>query len=218
MTTERTLYWYQSFHPQKVRLAINALELPHTLRPVDLGAGEQRTPAFLAMNPFGKVPVLIDDGLVLPEASAIIAYLGERYGLWPKDYRARAEAMRWLFVEAHYLRDPAGAVWFNRFYMPLMGGPTDAQSAARGEEELAKPMALLDAHLSSAPWMTGSEFTLLDCCFGAVFDAIDLGGFELARYPAVADHLRRMRALPAWQRGDFWNAADLARKREAVAA
>jgi len=218
MTSERTLFWYPSFHPQKVRLALNALALPHTLRRVNLLAGEQRTLAFLAMNPMGKVPVLVDDGMALPEASAIIAYLGERYGLWPTGHQARAEALRWLFFEAHSLRDPAGHVWFHRFFMPLVDGPSNADETARGEAELAKPMAILDARLAKSPWMLGTEFSLLDCCYGSVFDAIDLGGFDLTPYPAIADHLARMRALPAWGQGEFWTAADLARKREAAAA
>lgn len=218
MTTERTLYWYPSLHPQKVRLALNALELPHAVHRMDLAGGEQRTAAFLALNPLGKAPVLVDDGFVLPESNAIVAYLGERYGLWPTSHQERAEALRWLFIEAHYLREPTSAVWFHRFFMPLQGGPSDESVAARGETELARPLKLLETRLAASPWLMGDEMTLLDCAFGPVLDAADLGGFSFAPYPAVAAYLARLRALPAWQRGEFWTAADLARKRAAVAA
>ena len=218
MTIERTLYWYPSLHPQKVRLALNALELPHTVHRMDLAGGEQRTAAFLALNPIGKAPVLVDGGFALPESNAIVAYLGERYGLWPKGYQERAEALRWLFVEAHYLRDPASAVWFHRFFMPLQGGPSDESVAARGETELARPLKLLEARLSASDWLMGNELSLVDCVYGPVLDAAALGGFDLAAYTAVAAYLARLRALPAWQRGEFWTAADLARKRSAVAA
>jgi glutathione S-transferase len=217
MTIERTLYWYPSLHPQKVRLALNALELPHTVHRMDLAGGEQRTPAFLALNPLGKAPVLVDDGFVLPESNAIVAYLGERYGLWPKGYQERAEALRWLFIEAHYLREPVSAVWFHRFFMPLVGGPSDESVAAKGETDLARPLKLLETRLAASTWLIG-EMTLLDCAFGPVLDAAELGGFNFAAYPAVAAYLARLRALPAWQKGEFWTAADLARKRAAVAA
>jgi len=218
MTIERTLYWYPSLHPQKVRLALNALELPHTVHRMDLAGGEQRTPAFLALNPIGKAPVLVDDGFALAESNAIVAYLGERYGLWPKGYQERAEALRWLFIEAHYLRDPASAVWFHRFFMPLQGRPSDEQAAARGETELARPLTLLETRLATSTWLMGSDLSLVDCVYGPVLDAANLGGFDFTSYPAVAAYLTRLRALPAWQKGEFWTAADLARKRAAVAA
>lgn len=218
MTIDRTLYWYPSPHPQKVRLALNLLELPHGVHRMDLAGGEQRTEAFLALNPIGKAPVLVDSGFALAESNAIIAYLGERYGLWPKSYQERGEALRWLFVEAHYLRDPATAVWFHRFFMPLQGRPSDADAAARGEAELPKPLKLLEARLAVSAWLMGSELTLVDCVFGPVLDAAALGGFDFATFPAIAAYLARLRALPAWRQGEFWTAADLARKREAVAA
>jgi glutathione S-transferase len=218
MAIERTLYWYPSLHPQKVRLALNALELPHTVRRVDLAGGEQRTEAFLALNPLGKAPVLVDNGFALPESNAIVAYLGERYGLWPKGYQERAEALRWLFIEAHYLREPAGDVWFHRFFMPLQGGPSDESVAARGETEMVRPLKLLETRLAASSWLMGNEMTLVDCAYGPVLDAAELGGFSFAPYPRVATYLERLRALKAWQMGEFWTAADLARQRAAVAA
>lgn len=120
MTDERTLYWHKSFHPQKVGLALNTLELPHKVHRVDLLAREQQTPEFLAMNPMGKVPSW--STMAWPcrrrarssPISASVTGCGRP---------TRAEALRWLFVEAHGVRDPVGDVWFNRFFMPLVDGP-----------------------------------------------------------------------------------------------
>lgn len=122
----------------------------------------------------------------------------------------------WLFFEAHYLRDPAGTVWFHRFYMPLRGGPANAASAVRGDADLPKPLGHLETRLAAAPWLMGGALSLVDCCFGPVLDAVDLGGFDLARFPAVADYLARMRALPAWQRGEFWT-KDMVKERTEAA-
>ena len=60
-----------------------------------------------------------------------------------------SEALRWLFVEAHYLRDPVSAVWFHRFFMPLVGGPSDESVAVKGETDLARPLKLLETRLAA---------------------------------------------------------------------
>src|ERR1700747_220228 len=75
---ERTmqLYHFPSPNPQKVTFALKELGLDCEIVPVDLGKGQHRQPAFLAVNPFGRVPVLVDDGLTLAESHAILAYLG----------------------------------------------------------------------------------------------------------------------------------------------
>ena len=105
------LYHFPSTNPQKVTFAFKELGLDCELVPVDLSKGEQRQPAFLAHNPFGRVPVLVDDGLTLPESHAILAYLGEKAGrLWPVSAAGRAEALRWLFFLSQHIMPAAGEV------------------------------------------------------------------------------------------------------------
>ena len=74
------LYHFPSPNPQKVTFALRELGLDCEIVPVDLAKGEQRQPEFLALNPFGRVPVLADGDLVLSEAQAILGYLGEKTG------------------------------------------------------------------------------------------------------------------------------------------
>src|SRR6516225_2933405 len=74
------LYHFPSPNPQKVTFALRELGLDCEIVPVDLAKGEQRKPEFLALNPFGRVPVLVDGDLVLSEAQAILGYLGEKTG------------------------------------------------------------------------------------------------------------------------------------------
>ena len=89
------LYWFWSFNPQKVRLALHELGVAHDLVAVDLFRGQQRHPDFARLNPNNKVPVLEDGETVLWESNAIVAYLGEREGrLWPRDAAGRADALR----------------------------------------------------------------------------------------------------------------------------
>ena len=92
------LYHFPSPNPQKVTFALKELGLDCEIVPVDLAKGEHRQPAFLALNPFGRAPVLVDGDLTLPESHAILAYLGEKTGrLWPTSAAGRAEALRWMF-------------------------------------------------------------------------------------------------------------------------
>ena len=72
------LYHFPSPNPQKATFALKELGLDCELVPVDLANGEHRQPAFLAKNPFGRVPVLVDGDLTLPESHAILAYLDRK--------------------------------------------------------------------------------------------------------------------------------------------
>jgi glutathione S-transferase len=92
------LYYFPSPNPQKIRFAVNELGIECETVPVDLLKREQKSPEFLALNPYGRVPVLVDGNLILWESHAILAYLGEKTSrLWPTTPAGRADAQRWLF-------------------------------------------------------------------------------------------------------------------------
>ena len=89
-----TLYYKLGSCPLAAHIVLEEIGEPYALRPVDLAAGEQRTEAFLKVNPQGRVPVLIvDDGKPLAENTAILPYLGKRFGLWPAELLAEANAL-----------------------------------------------------------------------------------------------------------------------------
>src|SRR5215467_7840728 len=93
------LYHFPSPNPQKVTFALLELGLDCEKIPVDLAKGEQREPAFLAVNPAGRVPVLVDDGVTLTESQAILVYLGDKTGrLWPASAAGRAQALQMAFL------------------------------------------------------------------------------------------------------------------------
>ena len=195
------LYHFPSPNPQKVTFALKELGLDCELVPVDLSRGEHRQPAFLARNPFGRVPVLVDDGLTLPESHAILAYLGEKTGrLWPASPGDRAEALRWLFFLSQHIMPPAGEVAL-RFRANAFGRPLDAAGEAtikRGEEALPASLAILEDHLVGYKWIMGADFGLFDCAYCPVLNVIEKSGFGLSGYPKVAAYLDACRARPAW--------------------
>ena len=105
------LYHFPSPNPQKVTFALLELGLDCEKIPVDLTKGDHREPAFLAVNPAGRVPVLVDDGVTLTESQAILAYLGDKTGrLWPASAAGRAQALQWLFFLSQHVIPAAGEV------------------------------------------------------------------------------------------------------------
>jgi glutathione S-transferase len=198
------LYWFWSFNPQKVRLALHELGVPHDLVTVDLLRGQQRHPDFSRLNPNRKVPVLEDGETALWESNAILAYLGERERrLWPEDAARKADALRWLFFEARHLSDAVGALWFADFVSPQASIPVDEPARARAAQELPDALATLEAQLGKHPYVGGPSFTLVDCCYGPLLDALSLSRFDLAAYPNITAYLSNIRARPDWALCDF---------------
>ena len=195
------LYHFPSPNPQKVTFALRELGLDCELVPVDLAKGEHRQPAFLAKNPFGRVPVLVDGDLTLPESQAILAYLGDKTGrLWPTSEAGRAEALHWLFFLSQHIMPPAGEMAL-RFRAKVFGRPLDAAGEAtikRGEEALPAPLAILEGHLAGNKWIMGADFGLVDCAYCPVLNVVEKSGFGSSGYPKVAAYLDACRARPTW--------------------
>jgi glutathione S-transferase len=193
------LYHFPSPNPQKVTFALKELGLDCELVPVDLAKGEQREAAFRAVNPFGRVPVLVDGDLTLAESQAILAYIGEKTGrLWPASAAERADALKWLFFLAQHIMPPAGEVAL-RIRAKVLGIPVDEATVARGEQALPAAIGILEGRLAANRWLFGADFSLVDCAYCPVLNVIEKAGFSLAAYPKVSAYLDACRARPAWK-------------------
>ena len=194
------LYYFPSPNPQKIRFALNELGVECETVPVDLLKREQKSPEFLALNPVGRVPVLVDGGLSLWESHAILAYLGEKTGkLWPTTPAGRADALRWLFFLTSTISPPTTEVAFNRIAVKLSGGTPDEAAIARGEKALPDPLRIVDQHLANRKWMLGDEFSLVDCDYGPTFNVLEKAGFSFNDFPRVRAYLEAIRSRRAWQ-------------------
>ena len=202
------LYTHWSFSPQKVRFALQELGLGVDEVFVDLLQGEQKSPEFTAVNPMQKVPALEDDGFVLWESNAILAYFGEREDrLWPQDVRQRADALRWMFFETRYLADSVGPLWFFECAAPLRGLPVGdrlpdgtllAERIAKARLDLDHPLSVASDHLARHRWILGDGFSLADCSLGTTLAALASTGFDLTSYPGVVAYVDRVRGRDAW--------------------
>jgi glutathione S-transferase len=199
-----TLYWFWSFNPQKVRLALEELGLDYSLVTVDLTRGGQHTDLVGELNPNRKVPILRWDEYTLWESNAILTYLGERTGrLWPADAEGKGVAAKWLYFESRHLSEPIGELWFNGYVARLMNRPPDTLARERAEKNSARYLAVVNEHLDHHAWMLGVEYSLVDCCYAPVFDALSLAGEYVASYPALGRYLARMRERRAWKACQF---------------
>ncbi len=198
------LYWYWSFNPQKVRLALKELGLDFELVTIDLFKGEHHTQDYGRLHPRNRVPVLEDDGNVLWESNAILVYLGEKTTrLWPVSAAGKAEAARWFSFESRHLSDSVGRLWFNDYVMKLMGREYDAEARDIGAKNLPEELKVVENHLADNNYLLGDEFSLVDCCYGAILDALSLSDFGLHHYPAICAFLERIRTRPAWATCEF---------------
>lgn len=199
-----TLYWYWSFNPQKVRLALEELGLEYSLVTVDLSRAGQHTDLVGKLNPNRKVPILTEGPFALWESNAILTYLGERTGqLWPGDAEGKGRAAKWLFFEARHLSEPIGELWFNGYVTAQLQRPPDTLRAERAEKASARYLSVADEHLGRHDWMLGEHYSLVDCCYGPVFDALALAGDYVEAYPAIKSYLARMRERKAWRACGF---------------
>jgi len=193
------LYHFPSPNPQKVTFALKELGLDCEIVPLDLAKGEQRQPEFLALNPFGRVPVLVDDGLTLTESHAILAYLGEKTGkLWPASAAERADALQWLFVLSQHIMPAAGQVAM-RLRAKVLGIPVDEAIVAQGEQALQPVLGIIDRRLAANRWMLGADFTLVDCAYCPVLNVIKKAGFSLTGFPSASAYLNACRERPTWK-------------------
>lgn len=194
------LYHYPSPNPQKITFALKELRLDCEIVPLDLSKGQQRQPDFLALNPFGRVPVLVDDGVTLWESHAILAYLGEKTGrLWPSSAAGRADALKWLFFLSQHITPPAGELAFNRIAAKLLGLPSDEAAIARGEKALPGVLGIVEGQLARNKWIAGAEFSLVDCAYVPILNIVEKAGFGYGDFPKLAAYLETCRARPAWK-------------------
>jgi len=178
----------------RVRLLLSLLGVKHELVTVNLMKGEQREPWFLKLNPRGQVPTLDDDGTVVWDSMAILAYLARKYGgerWFTIDATEMAEVMQWLAVmENETLYGLGKARLICKFKFP--GSLQDAQLLGR------KGLDVLEQRLAANQWLALDRPTIADIgCFPYVALASE-GEIPLDAYPSVRGWIDRIKSLPGF--------------------
>jgi glutathione S-transferase len=185
----------------KVRAVAAHLGAALELELVDLT--KPRTPEYLAINPSGRTPTLVDGDFTLSESSAIMQYIAGRSPntLWPNDARARADITRWQCWQlAHFGAESCQPLIFQRLVKKILNlGPPDEAAVAKGTEAFNRDARLLDAHLSKHPYLVGNAVTLADFAAAAMLFYAKEAEMPLAPYSHLRDWFGRVSALPAWR-------------------
>ncbi|MDJ0789971.1 MAG: glutathione S-transferase family protein [Myxococcota bacterium] len=194
----------RSANGRKPLALVHHLDLAVEVREVDVYAGAGRDPAYLAVNPSGQVPTLIDGDLVLPESNAILIYLAEREPgapLWSEDPARRAVIASWLFFEAAQWQPALVPVLSAHVAHRLLPDAMPEPDAPPDWEEprLAGCLSRLESHLAGREWMCGDGPSLADLSLAGMTTYFACTGFPSARHPALAAWIARVESLPAWQ-------------------
>ena len=180
-----------SGHSHRVELMLSLLRLPVEI--IDVPTGGQKSEAFLAMNRFGQVPVIEDDGYVLADSNAILVYLATRYDpsrrWYPADAQGAAEVQRWLSVAA-------GPLFSGPAVARLVGLFDAKHDLARAHATAAAVLSTMDAHLAEAgPFFVGQTPTIADVALYSYTAHAPEGHVSLAPYPALRAWIERIEAL-----------------------
>ncbi|WP_439573769.1 glutathione S-transferase family protein [Phreatobacter sp.] len=196
------LYYSDTMMPRKVCALARHLGSPVTYIAVDLGAGGHKAPDFLAMNPNGKVPVLVDGDLVLWESDAIMMHLAARAGspLWPAAADRQVEVMRWLSWAAHEFNPKTGTLYFEHVIRPYFGlGPVDAAAEASAIKACRRHLGLLDSHLGDRAYLLGPDLTIADFSVAVTLPWAEKARIPVTDFPAVSRWHDRLMQLDAWR-------------------
>jgi GST-like protein len=194
---------------QKVHIAIEELGLPYTLVPVNIGAGEQFKPEFLAITPNHRIPAIVDDDgpgvgggsgrFTLFESGAILIYLAEKAGrLIPEDPVGRYKCLEWLMFQMGGVGPMFGQ--FNHFaaYAP----EKIPYAIDRYTKESQRLLRVLNTRLTDSPYLAGREYSIADIAtFPWVNSAVTRKMVDLTDTPAVARWMEGIAARPAVERG-----------------
>jgi glutathione S-transferase len=196
------LYYFESLNARKACAVAKHLEVPVELVRVDLGKGEHRAPAYLAINPNGKVPALVDGDLRLWEANAIMAYLARAAGsdLWPRDDTLQIELTRWLSWDAwHFTRHGATLVFQHVVKPRFLGGEPDQKAVEEAAGFFRQFAKVLDAHLHGRTYVVGDALTIADFALAAALPLADQANIPVREFPAIERWHAHLNELPAWR-------------------
>lgn len=198
------LYYWPTPNGHKVTLLLEELGLPYEIKPVNIGAGDQFKPAFLAISPNNKMPALVDhqptDGGApqsVFESGAILLYLAEKTGRFlPADSRGRVAVLEWLFWQMAGLGPMSGQMGHFNVYAP----DKIPYAIDRYNNEVRRLHRVMDKRLAESAYLGGEEYGIADMASYPWIGAYDTLPVDFAAFPNLARWHAAIAARPATQR------------------
>jgi len=161
---------------------LEEIKVPYEFVKLDMQAGEHRQPEYLAINPFGKVPAIVDGDFILWESGAILLYLADKYSKIPLSPEERAVFSQWV-------------LFANATLAPGIFGEENR------EREMPRLLTPLNEIFSKQPFLLGNEFTVVDVAVGSILNYIPMIlKLDLSSYPAVLNYMKQLSERPAFQK------------------
>ena len=196
------LYYSDTLAPRKVCAAAKYLGAPLEYQYLDLVKGEHKAPAYLAINPNGKVPALVDGKLNLWESDAIsLRHLAQAAGsdLWPSG-AAQVEVQRWLSWNAYHFYRRAGELYFQYIIKPRFNiGAPDPSAVAEAQKEFRTCATILNAHLKGRQWLAGDRLSVADFSVAVPLPYAKASQMPLDEFPEMRRWHEQLNELPAWR-------------------
>ena len=192
-------YFHATPNSMKVALLLQELELPCTVKPVDIFKGEQHSKAFKAINPNAKVPAIVDGRTTVFDSHAILLYLADKHGTFmPEDRTEYATMLSWLQLVATGLSPFSGQAIHFMHYAPEQ----IPYAINRYTREVERHYTVLDERLAQSRYLAGDRYTIADIALWgwAASAGYIFGADGLAAYPNVERFMAGMAVRPAVQR------------------
>jgi glutathione S-transferase len=186
----------------KVRALAAYLKMPLEFEFVDLLKGDQHTPAYLALNPTGRTPVLVDGDFKLWESNAILQYLASKKltPLYPSDAKGGADVTRWQCWDlAHWGAQACQPLIFENLIKKFVNlGPPDQAVVAKATESFSKEAKMLDTHLARHKYLVNDTLTVADFAVAAPLFHAQGAAIPIGPYTNIGAWFGRVSALPCW--------------------
>jgi glutathione S-transferase len=179
----------------RVLWALEEMGMPYEIVGMDHPDHDLDSPAFRAMNPFGQLPVIDDDGVVVTESGAILLYLARKSGkLMPPDLAGEAQVLRWSVAALSTIELPLLSLWF----VNLSGKGSKPSEALHGWSDMR--LGHLNGWLANREFVATDEFTVADILMAHVLGVRSTDQNLLKPYANILAHQKRCMARPAWKR------------------
>jgi GSH-dependent disulfide-bond oxidoreductase len=209
MTHPIDLYYWPTPNGWKITIALEEMALPYNLHLVNIGAGEQFTPEFLAISPNNRMPAIVDPGgpdgkpISVFESGAILQYLARKTGKFcGATERQRIEVDQWLFWQMGGLGPMAGQAHHFLKYAPSMEPPNDLPYAKnRYRDETGRLLGVLNKRLKGREYVAGDFFSIADMAIWPWASLWEGQEQDISDMPHLSAWLDRCYARPAVQKG-----------------
>jgi glutathione S-transferase len=169
---------------------------------LDLTKGDQKKPDYLAVNPNGKVPTLVNGNRITWEADAVMCQLSEdmRADLWPRDLASQIETVRWFSWNHQHLTRAGGGLYFEYIVKQRFGiGEPDSDLVSEQQAEFRRCAGILNNHLQGRRWLLGDNLTVADFSVAMTLPFAEQAHLPVNEFPQVCRWYDRLNDIEAWR-------------------